>query len=148
MLSGCKKDASCINQSKISGDIVSDLNLGVCYNLMQNDTIIITDTATFLDLKNKIDVDYYALYSAKCDTLKDTIDFSAYNIIGYFSSGIGCNVNFHKEFIIDNALRTYSYIITIEECGECTLEEFSMNWIIVPKLDLTYTFIFDKKFEK
>lgn len=146
--SGCSNDTSCINQSKVSGDIVSEIDLGVCYNLMQSDTIIITDTATFLDLKNRIDADYYALFKTKCDTLRDTIDFSTYSIIGYFSNGFGCNVNFHKDFFIDKASKKYFYTITIEECGDCTIEEFSMNWIIVPKLDLTYTFIFDKKNEK
>jgi hypothetical protein len=145
--STCKSDESCSNETKISGDIIDVYDLGQCYNLMNNDTFVIEDTSAFLLLTNNIDSLYYSQFGSSCDTLADTINFSNFSIIGYFASGFGCNVNFHKEFITDYTSKKYYYTIYIEECGDCNYEEFSMNWIIVPKLDSNFTIIYEQVFQ-
>lgn len=141
-LISCTNDPACKNENNINGDIIAELKLGKCYNLMQKDTIVINDSTSFKNLESLIDADYYQLFKNTCDTLPDSLDFSIYTLIGYYASGFGCNVNFHKDFQMDESAKKCYYTIQIEECGECSTEEFSMNWIIVPKVEDDYEIIY------
>lgn len=139
IIASCTNDPKCELNTGASGSIISEIDLGECFDKLIQDTIIISDTNYIDTLYTLIDSAYNSNIGSDCDPEIDTIDFNNYSILGLYAEGIGCNVNFYKEFIINTIDKTYNYNIKVEECGDCSYTEFSMNWILVDKIDSTYT---------
>lgn len=143
IINSCTKDCKCSEKERIEGDIVQLANLNKCYELLNDTSYIITKYTAYLALSNEIDTIYYQNYKSYCDTASiDSVDFLKYSLIGYFTEGTGCDIKFHKSFLKDSVQKSYTYLIEKEICGECNTIEFSMNWILVKKVDTTYTFKF------
>ena len=130
-------NSKCRNLSNTqSGDIVKVYDFGDCFLYTSLDsTIIINSPASWSAFKAK--------YLKYCDTNKlENIDFSQHMLLGYKLKAFACNVAFHRQLIIDDQAKTYTYKIEIEECKGCNTELVSPNWVIVPALPAGYTLLF------
>lgn len=73
------------------------------------------------------------------------IDFLDKTLLGKYSSGSGCEVDFARVIIKDEVDKKYSYQIEVLEEGLCEQLVSSMNWIAVPKIPQNYSVEFEIK---
>lgn len=134
-LGGCNK--KCRNlSSDVSGAIVKAYDFGEClvYAYVDSNRVISSDTA-FSSYKKK--------YLKGCDTGKlEAIDFSQHMLVGYKTRVFACNVGFHRQLLIDDAAKTYTYLIKKELCRGCNTELVSPNWVVMPLLKPGYKLLF------
>ncbi|MFT6717818.1 MAG: hypothetical protein ACJAY8_000199 [Sphingobacteriales bacterium] len=71
------------------------------------------------------------------------IDFDQYSVLGYGASGT-CEVQFVRRVEINNLDSTINYFIRVNELGNCEREEFSNNWVLVPRIGDAYEVFFEK----
>jgi len=79
------------------------------------------------------------------DLVLPTIDFSQKTLLGKYASGGGCTIDFMKKLYKDDTERKALYIIDVIEKGACNKLEFSMNWILSPKIPSDYLIQFQVK---
>jgi len=85
------------------------------------------------------DVEYQQLeqYKNRSKTCMDwslpVIDFSRQVLLGKYTAGGGCEVDFGQRLYKDDMDKTYMYIIDVKEEGTCQKLVTNMNWILAPK---------------
>jgi len=122
---GCEKELIC-GDSKSKGIITESVSFGTyCMNW-------IVDQEFVVDRQEELD----SLYQEhECDSIEDPeIDFSKSTLLGIYTSGGGCNIQFIREVEKEEENKKYVYTIRIRECGWCDMGFISMNWVLVPKL--------------
>ncbi len=136
----CVEYDSCIDRNRIGGLIDSEIYLGKYFNLLDSQTIVVTDINSYESLKKHV---LPETNRAASDTfLLPSIDFSKQTLLGRLSTCVGCNTRYNRTVEKNDAQQQYIYTIEIEECGGCEIENISMNWVLVPKIDDDYTIIY------
>lgn len=106
---------------------------------------------TFLEFIINTVEEYQALleFRSPADFCKDfklpPIDFSQYTLLGKYTEGGGCSIDFKRNVAWDDANKKVAYSIDIIEIGACMKLAVSMNWILVPKIPPNYNVIFEVK---
>lgn len=62
------------------------------------------------------------------------IDFSKRTLLGIYTQGTGCSVDFNKTISTDILKKRLVYSVDAVEQGSCKKTFFSMNWAVVPKI--------------
>ena len=109
--------------------------------------IVINSDSSFhayFDAKNYYDSTRFSGSFPCLNFQPEPIDFSAYTLLGNYASG-GCNVAFTRTVELDEQAKKYWYTIKVREAGACKRLEYSMNWVLVPKLPPGYTVEFQIK---
>ncbi|MFZ5941245.1 MAG: hypothetical protein ACOYXB_11810 [Bacteroidota bacterium] len=84
------------------------------------------------------------LYNVDCDTVAvPEIDFSNYSLIGTYTSGGGCDVEYDRQVFRNSAEKKVVYRIRVSYSGSCEMLIFSMNWALIPRLPRHYQVEFD-----
>lgn len=69
-----------------------------------------------------------------CDTATvPYIDFDAYTLLGKYTKGGGCNVDYERRVFKDVTNQTIIYEINMDYSGTCLLLITSRNWVLIPK---------------
>jgi hypothetical protein len=113
---------------------------GICFSGLFDknyDEVIITDNDSYQEFGNSIRIHPFNL---DCDTaVLPYIDFDKYSLIGKYTEGGGCDVNYERQIIDDKKHNKIVYTINIEYFGNCAMLIFNMNWALIPKLKKNYT---------
>ncbi len=89
-------------------------------------------------------ISYYSMLDTNnCTPLQ--IDFSQKTLLGKYTSGTGCTIEFKRQLYINEKDKESLYVITLKEKGLCKKQDESMNWIIVPKISSDYKVTFKIK---
>ncbi|SFD15309.1 hypothetical protein [Spirosoma endophyticum] len=103
--------------------------------------IVIDNDSSFhgyFDYKNYYDSTRFSGNFPCINYQLEPIDFSKYTLLGNYAAG-GCNVAFTRIVEPDDRAKKYIYTVDVREAGACKKLEYSMNWILVPKLPVGYT---------
>ncbi len=137
VFNGCEKEEDpCLNPfDTISGLAEANYDFGSCIStvgLLDNQYII----------KTQAEFDELAILNnntAGCEQATPTpIDFSTYTLLGLYADG-ACEVIFNRNLEKDDQNNVYIYKVSKVECGACERLEYSMNWVLVRKLQEGYT---------
>ena len=74
-----------------------------------------------------------------------SIDFSQYTLLGKYTQGGGCSINFARKVYIDDTNKKIIYSVRVIEEGACEMLGMSMNWALVPKIPSDYIVEFEVK---
>lgn len=136
LINGCEKDEDpCLNPfDTVSGIVSSEYEFGACVSTlgMLNQDYVIEDEATFNSLA--------ALPSDHADcgnSSIQSIDFERYSLLGLYADG-SCDVIFDRNVEQDVKNKKYIYTVSRTLCSNCERHEYSMNWVLVPKLPTGY----------
>jgi len=137
LLNGCEKEEDpCLNPyDTVSGIAAADYHFGECVSTLgilgQNYTI-----------ENKEAFDALSLIPsdrADCsDNTVSSINFEKYSLLGLYADG-ACDVIFNRDVAQDIENKKYIYTVSRTLCSSCERHEYSMNWVLVPKLPEGYT---------
>ena len=122
------------------GLIAMDYDFGTCFTDvgMLNQQYVVRDEATFSELA------FLPHNSSDCaDAQVPAIDFSRYSLLGMYAEGT-CTVFYTREVTKNEANKTYNYKVSTQECGFCESLSFSMNWVLIPKIQEGYTITFGR----
>ena len=97
-----------------------------------------TSFQTYFDYKNYYDSTRFGANFPCLNYQLEPVDFSKYMLLGNYAAG-GCNVAFTRIVEQDEQAKKYSYTVKVREAGACKKLEYSMNWVLVPKLPAGYT---------
>ncbi|MDR0604903.1 MAG: hypothetical protein LBG80_11435 [Bacteroidales bacterium] len=73
------------------------------------------------------------------------IDFSQYTLLGKYTSGGGCKVNFERNVSKNMLDKQMIYSIQVKQYGLCEMLVESMNWVLISKLSNDYSVVFTVK---
>ncbi len=86
----------------------------------------------------------YKVRIQECEDFKlPQIDFSQYTLLGKYTQGGGCSVDFVSKVYKDDSKKKISYSIKIDEEGYCEKLVESMNWVLIPKVPFDYSVEFE-----
>jgi len=81
----------------------------------------------------------YLSPSLSCEDFElPELDFSQQTLLGKFTSGVGCSVDFIRDICEDSLNKGVIYSINVIEEGDCEMLITSMNWILIPKVPSDY----------
>ncbi len=137
LLNGCEKDEDpCVNPyDTVSGVVVSDYQFGECVSTlgMLSQNYIIENKDAFEALP------ILPSDNGNCNQQNiSTIDFDRYALLGLYADG-ACDVIFDRNVEQDTQNKKYIYTVSRTLCNSCERHEYSMNWVLVPKLPTGYT---------
>lgn len=135
-LSFCSKDG------KLSLD--PDRNQGA----INKDALLLSSLDLGLDsgvvVRSETDNEYGLRVNFMSDTLDEIdVDFDQYSVLGFGAMGT-CEVQFIRNVTFNNLDSTVTYLIRVNELGNCERAEFSNNWVLVPRIGDGYEVFFEK----
>ena len=135
---GCEKELIC-GESKNKGIITKSVDfVDPCMSWIVDQDFIIRSQEELDSLYREFE----------CDSKEDAgIDFSESTLLGMYTSGGGCNIQFIREVERDEENKRYVFTVKIRECGICAMLGISMNWVLVPRLPETWTVEFTYSYE-
>jgi len=137
LLNGCEKDEDpCLNPyNTVSGIVVADYHFGDCVATlgMLSRNYVVEDMESFNELS------ILPSDIAGCESSSiEAIDFKRYALLGLYAEG-ACNVIFDRDVTQNVENKKYIYTVSRTLCNSCERHEYSMNWVLVPKLPQGYT---------
>lgn len=128
-------------QTTISADKWSCYEPAIVYNPNSSRTnIVINSDSSFhayFDFKSYYDSTRMSGNFPCRNYQPEPIDFTKYTLLGNYAAG-GCKVAFTRTVEQDDESKRYVYTIKVREAGACKSLEYSMNWVLVPKLPSGY----------
>ena len=118
----------------------------------ENNLINYQDYARALSCIRKVDSEFVINTQEEYQNLSDYIndyiscenftlpelDFSKITLLGKYTSGSGCSVDFLKRVYKFDSNKTIIYQIEVAATGECDMFVESMNWITISKVPSDY----------
>ncbi len=132
---------TCEKYEDLTGKVefIKPVFFGVCFSGMPaglDTEIVITDSESYFEYFNQKRI--YP-YNSGCDTAElPAIDFNTYSLIGKYTEGGGCDVNFQREIIDYIREKKIVYTIKVEYTGNCYMLITCMNWALIPSLKDDY----------
>jgi hypothetical protein len=132
---------SCEKYEELTGkaEFLEPGYFGICFTGIPaglDNEVIITDNESYLEYFNQKRIHPVNL---DCDTAKlPGINFNKYSLIGKYTQGGGCDVNYHREIIDNKSKNKIVYTIKAEYTGNCSVLIFNMNWALIPRLKENY----------
>jgi len=127
----CEKDCNLPVQIIGIGEIIGNARVSqplITWEMRNKEHIIRTDQENVYDLK--VSFDEGKTY--------DSIDFNKYTLLGKYADG-SCNVTFDRNVLKISSENKYLFRIKIYQCGTCKRHWESMNWVLVPKIQVGYS---------
>ncbi len=79
------------------------------------------------------------LLNLNCDTaVIPNIDFDTFSLLGKYTSGGGCEVEYVRKVYNNINDKTIIYEIDVEYIGGCAMLITNRNWVLIPKLSNNY----------
>jgi hypothetical protein len=124
LIAGCgDQSQSCKDPEQLSGIIIGKYQVTCAPQSLFEQFVI----------SNQADLDsVFGTNLLQCQVPE--VDFENECVIGYYTSGSGCDVNFHREVERVDPLRRYLFRVRVESCGNCRSAFYSYNWVRVPAL--------------
>ncbi len=122
------------------GLIIMDYDIGACFSDvgMLNQQYVIRDEEDFAELG------FLPHNSTTCSEAElPAIDFTRYSLLGRYAEGT-CSVFFTREVLKKETEKKITYKVSTQECGFCERLNFSMNWVLVPRIEDGYTVDFER----
>ena len=104
---------------------------GICFELEEGTHIINSDAELDAVLEGQ---DCPQLY----------IDFNTHTLLGFYTEGSGCDIDFSPTLYVNEDDQTYHYVVKVKERGHCAKLAMTMNWMSVPKIPADYAVEFVK----
>lgn len=139
ILGACNQENDCLDYSSNKGDIIREIDLGECYGILTEPYVLVTDTISYKKLATITNDSVISQMGCGATPALPDIDFETHSLAGVLTSGIGCVVTYEREVSIDTLKKTVDYIIKVHECGNCNDKRFNMNWVLIHKVDSTYS---------
>lgn len=120
----------------------TDLDLELCINSYSirdsgKTEFVINSNEEYLALMdNKSSADFCNNY-----TLPE-VNFTQYTLLGKYTEGVGCSIEFVRKVYVNDTNKTITYIIDVVEDGNCKKMGMSMNWILIPRVAPNFTIQF------
>lgn len=102
--------------------------------------VVLTDMGSYLAFGDSVRV-YIDNLDCSAATLPD-IDFNKYFLVGKFTSGGGCSVEYDRQVTADEENNKLIYKIDADYTGLCSMLIVDMNWVLIPKKYCNYTIEF------
>ena len=137
----CNKSPACKGDDKNNGMIekyyrMHDFPMCVEAFVNENGTMVIRSGDELSAITDSNCINYpEAGYSNE----PPQIDFSEYSLLGFWTTGGGCNIRFIREVSRDDTNNKYLYEIRVNECGSCEMLRYDANFVLVPRLPDGYT---------
>lgn len=130
----------CSSVSYDPGIVSQELDIGGCFMEKEEDNYVIDDSTEYAALKSAFSQSLF------CEESNfPSIDFEEYTLLGQWSDGGGCTINYYRSVADLSDSKEYLYTVTVQSCGFCEMYGFSYNWVLVPKLPIDYTVRFQLK---
>lgn len=129
----------CESKNNDEGIIVSSIDFGSCIYNIQNTKFIIQDSLEYTELQKEISDG--EIGSVSCEY--PTIDFTENTLLGQYAQATGCTINFNRNVEVDSTSKQVNYIINPLGCGDCEILKYSYNFVLVSKIDSTYSILFN-----
>ncbi|MCK5906256.1 MAG: hypothetical protein KAG37_01620 [Flavobacteriales bacterium] len=133
----------CESKNTDEGIIVSSVDFGSCIYNLDNKTFIIQDTTEYKELQKEINDGRIGDDSCSFPTIGFTDSLKPLTLLGQYAQGTGCTINFNRNVKVDSTNNKVDYIINPEGCGDCEMLGYSYNFVLVEKIDSTYTILFN-----
>lgn len=106
-------------------------------SLSRNNELIFRDKESF---ESYVDSMRIYPYNLNCDTATvPDINFDKYTLVGKFTSGGGCDVEYKRNVFEDVNNKNIIYEIKINYTGLCEMLITSMNWALIPRIPDNYS---------
>ena len=131
----------CESKNTDKGIIVSSVDFGSCIYNLGNKTFIVQDSLGYVKLQQEINNGIIGDDSCSFPTIvfNDTTN----TLLGQYAQATGCSINFNRNVKVDSTTKQVNYIINAEGCGDCEMLGYSYNFVLVDKIDNTYTILFN-----
>ncbi len=149
LIAACEKNDNVIQKPDLSlqPEYLEPMYFGFCFGGLyppNSKEIIIKTNAGYQLLGDSCRV--LTLCSVKCDTANlPEIDFKQYSLIGKYTQGGGCEVEYNRYLDIDTVNKVYNYTIEVDYESDCDMLIMNMNWALVPTIPDSYTVSFHVK---
>jgi hypothetical protein len=143
LLAGCNKETDCLDFSSNTGLIVREVNMGECYSVMIDESYIIKDSISYVQLPSSTYESIQEDLGCSDNPPRPTINFNSYDLVGAKTFAKGCIVTYSRDISFDSITNTLSYVIDVHQCGNCGKERYNMNWVLIPKRDTVENLIVD-----
>lgn len=131
----------CESKNTDEGIIISSVDFGSCTYNLDNKTFIIQDSIGYANLQSEINNGLIGNDSCSFPTI--VFNDSTYTLLGQYAQASGCTINFNRNVEVDSTNKQVNYIINPEGCGDCEMLGYSYNFVLVEKIDSTYTILFN-----
>jgi hypothetical protein len=143
-LISCSKgldEVECKNKNTDEGIIVSSVDFGTCIYNLNNKQFVVQNEDGYKKLQE--DINNGKITNDSCSF--PIINFKENTLLGHYAEATGCTINFNRNVAVDSTKLTVDYIIAAEGCGDCDMLGYSYNFVLVNKIDDTYTILFNGK---
>lgn len=144
--SACSKgldSVECESKNTDKGLIESSIDFGTCIYEIKTKKFIIQNPTDYTELQEEINNG--KIGSDNCSY--PIIDFEKHTLLGQYAQATGCTINFNRNVAVDSTIKQVNYIINTEGCGACEMLGYSYNYVLVKKIDDTYTILFNGESE-
>jgi len=83
-------------------------------------------------------LEFKSFYCEGNDFVLPEINFSQNTLLGKWTSGGGCSIDFVRKVYRDDGNKRIIYLINVVNEGTCSMMGESMNWILIPKVPSGY----------
>lgn len=102
-------------------------NISYCENSSSDENLIVNSMEEFEEKRCEFN-----------DDNNTSINFEKYTLLGKYTTGSGCSVNFDKKITRDDENNKIKFIIDVNGRGLCDGLAMSNNYILVPKVPQDY----------
>jgi hypothetical protein len=128
-------NCNCDVEDSQQGLIIDNFSFGKCNGFFYKNNKIDFEKEVVIKTKEECRA---LINELKLDTSESaeipTIDFKKFTLIGKGVLALGCDVAFDRKFF-KSENNGFIYIIKVKSKGDCDPGIFSMNYILVPKID-------------
>jgi len=131
----------CESKNTNEGIIIRNIDFGSCIYNLKNKTFIIQDSLGYVNLQHEINDGRTSDDSCSFPTL--VFNDTTYTLLGQYAQATGCTINFKRNVEVDSINKKVNYIINAEGCGDCDMNGYNYNFVLVKKIDSSYTILFN-----
>jgi len=131
----------CESKNTDEGIILSSVDFGSCIYELENKTFIIQDSMGYINLQREIKDG--RIGGDSCSFPPIVFNDSTNTLLGQYAQATGCTINFNRNVEVDSTSKKVNYIINAEGCGDCEMIGYSYNFVLVEKIDSSYTILFN-----
>ena len=131
----------CESKNTDEGIIESSIDFGSCIYNLENKTFIIQDSIGYVNLQ--LEINNAIVGSDSCSFPTIVFNDTTNTLLGQYAQATGCTINFNRNVEVDSTAKQVNYIISPKGCGDCEMLGYSYNFVLVKKIDDTYTVLFN-----
>ncbi len=131
----------CDSKNTDEGIIVSSVDFGSCIYNLENKTFIVQDSIGYINLQ--LEIKNATIGDDSCSFPSIVFNDTTNTLLGQYAQATGCTINFNRNVEVDSTTKQANYIINPEGCGDCEMLGYSYNFVLVEKIDSTYSILFN-----